>query len=96
MYYREPPEAGIGSPGPPAEGYPPEKKEDKEITDAVRAAFFLDPDLIESQYKVRTLDGIVYLSGFASTEDEMRRAVDVARGVEGVREVINEIVVRGR
>lgn len=96
MYYREPPEAGIGSPGPPAGGYPPEKKEDKEITDAVRAAFFLDPDLIESQYQVRTRDGIVYLSGFASTEDEMRRAVDVARGVEGVREVINEIVVRGR
>jgi len=96
VYYREPPEAGVGSPGPPAGGYPPERKEDKDITDAVEAAFFLDPDLAKGEFKVRTCNGVVYLSGLAQSEDEMRRAVDVARGVEGVREVINEISVRGR
>ncbi|MCL5959679.1 MAG: BON domain-containing protein [Chloroflexi bacterium] len=95
MYYREPPEAGIGSPGPPAGGYPPERKADKDITAAVEDAFFLDPDLPETQFRFRTENGIVYLSGFATSEDEMRRAVDVALGVEGVREVINEISVAG-
>ncbi len=95
MWYREPPEGGIGSEGPPELGYPPEKKEDKDITDAGRDAFFLDPDILESQFKVTTENGMVHLSGIARSEDEMTRVVDVARGVEGVREVVNQMSVRG-
>lgn len=95
MFYWVPPEGGIGSPGPPAHGYPPEKKEDKEITEAVHLAFFLDPDVDDKQFSVRTENGIVYLAGIAKTEEERRRVHDLALSVEGVREVINEVRVVG-
>ncbi|MBI2883080.1 MAG: BON domain-containing protein [Candidatus Methylomirabilis oxyfera] len=73
-----------------------EPREDKDITQAVYDAFFLDPELDRHQFKVKTVDGVVYLSGFAASDQEMQRAVDVALAVEGVKDVVNQIVVGGR
>ncbi len=96
MKYWEPPEAGVGGPepfsGPPVR----EEKEDKEISDAIRQAFFLDPDLPEKLFKVKTVDGVVHLGGFAASDEEMQRALEVALGVEGVKDVVNQVVVGGR
>ncbi|MCL5264649.1 MAG: BON domain-containing protein [Chloroflexi bacterium] len=91
MRYWVPPEAGLGGPGLPEHGYPPEKKEDKEISEAVRLALFLDPDIDEKQFSIRTEDGVVYLSGFAKSEDERQRVYNLALGVEGVHDVIDQV-----
>ena len=93
---RIPPEAGVGASGggPPAGGYPPDPRSDQQITDAVKTAFFLDPDFSERQFHVETIDGVVRLSGDVRTEDEHRRALDVVVAVEGVRRIVDELVVR--
>jgi osmotically-inducible protein OsmY len=44
---------------------------------------------------VTTYQGTVQLSGFVETQDLANRAATVARGVEGVRSVRNDIIVAG-
>ena len=43
---------------------------------------------------VETHEGVVQLSGFAKSQTEKSAAVEVAKGVKGVRSVKNEIDVR--
>jgi osmotically-inducible protein OsmY len=44
--------------------------------------------------KVNTFRGTVQLSGFVTTEEQRRQAVDIARRVEGVQEVIDNLSVK--
>jgi len=39
-------------------------------------------------------DGVVWLSGSARAQSDIDKAVEIARGTEGVREVKNELVVK--
>jgi hyperosmotically inducible periplasmic protein len=53
----------------------------------------------DHQYKyndvnVVTFKGVVQLSGFTNTKDEKNRAGDLARKVQGVKEVENNITVK--
>ena len=53
----------------------------------------------DSQYKydgvnVVTFKGVVQLSGFVNTKDQKNRAGDLARKVEGVKDVRNNITVK--
>jgi osmotically-inducible protein OsmY len=53
----------------------------------------------DSQYKygdvnVQTFKGVVQLSGFVNSRDQKNRAGDLARKVEGVRKVENNITVK--
>lgn len=43
---------------------------------------------------LEVVDGAVYLKGFVSEREQRRNAVEVARRVEGVKQVFNEIVVK--
>lgn len=91
-----PPEGGVGASGggPPAEGYPPEPRTDQDVIDAVCAAFFLDPDLSTHQFEVVSDDGVVTLRGYVRSEEERHRAIDVAGDAEGVRRVVDELIVQ--
>jgi osmotically-inducible protein OsmY len=92
--YWEPPEAGVGGGEPIAPIPDDEPRSDGEITEGVKTAFFLDPDLSGNSFEVRTKDGIVYLKGEARTEQTKRRALELARGVAGVADVRDEISLR--
>ena len=94
--YYEPPEAGVGGPEPITPVHPPDPRDDKDVTEGVKDAFFLDPDLAESQFEVETRNHIVILRGKVGSDAERRRAVQVALGVEGVEDVRDEITVAGR
>ena len=53
----------------------------------------------DTQYKypmidVKTFKGTTQLSGFVNTRDQKARAGDIAKGVEGVRNVENNITVK--
>lgn len=91
-----PPEGGVGASGggPPAEGYPPEPRTDQDIIDAVRTAFFLDPDFTTHQFEITSEDGVVTLRGFVRSEDERRRAITIVTDVQGVDRVVDELIVR--
>ncbi|MGH2459616.1 MAG: BON domain-containing protein [Chloroflexota bacterium] len=66
---------------------------DQEVMDAVRTAYFLDPDLPENAFEVLSIDRVVYLRGVVPTTDLKRRAENVAGQVTGVNRVVNELRV---
>jgi osmotically-inducible protein OsmY len=65
--------------------------DDAAITTKVKTAIFNDPDLKANEIAVETYKGVVQLSGFVASQSEANRAVEVARGVAGVRSVKNDI-----
>lgn len=68
--------------------------DDVAITSSVKARFVENRDVAASSIKVETLNGTVLLSGFAKNSVEKSTAERIAREVNGVRSVRNEIVVR--
>lgn len=65
--------------------------DDSAITTKVKAAIFNEPGLSSAEINVETFKGKVQLSGFVSSQDKINRAVEVARGVNGVQSVSNKI-----
>lgn len=68
--------------------------DDSVITTKVKAAIFNEPSLKVFQINVETFRGRVQLSGFVSTQDNINRAVEVARFVGGVKSVANDMRLR--
>jgi len=68
--------------------------DDTVITTKVKAAFAADPTVKATQVQVETFKGTVQLSGFVDSPDSARRAVELARGIKGVKSVKNDTVVR--
>lgn len=71
-----------------------EKIDDSIITTKVKAALLADSGVKSSDIGVVTRDGQVQLSGFVENQGQIDRATEVARGVEGVKNVINEMAVK--
>jgi len=68
--------------------------DDTAITTAVKGRFIDNKDVDATSIKVETLNGTVMLSGFAKNEKERTTAESIARNVNGVKSVKNEIAVR--
>jgi len=68
--------------------------DDTAISTKVKAQFVRDPVVKASQVSVETMQGVVQLSGFVDTRQEAERAAQLARNVDGVRGVKNDIIVR--
>jgi len=64
------------------------------VTAKVKAALVDDPSVSAMQVKVKTFKGVVQLSGFVDTPQQKQRAEEIARGIDGVREVQNNISVK--
>lgn len=69
--------------------------DDAAITTAVKARFIDNNDVDAASIKVETLNGTVMLSGFAKNALEKTTAESIARRVNGVKAVKNEIAIRG-
>ena len=68
--------------------------DDSIITAKVKAAIFKEPTLKSAEIKVETFKGVVQLSGFVSSRADINKAVEVARGVEGVKSVKNDMLLK--
>ena len=68
--------------------------DDTILTTKVKAAVINEPSLKSAEINVETFKGIVQLSGFVKTVAERNRAVQLARGIAGVRQVKNDILIR--
>jgi hyperosmotically inducible periplasmic protein len=68
--------------------------DDTAITTAVKARFVENKEVDAAAISVETLKGTVLLSGFAKNTNEKTTAEALARKVNGVVAVRNEIVVR--
>jgi hyperosmotically inducible protein len=67
--------------------------DDAMLTARIKARMTADGRVSPSRVDVDTLNGDVTLRGEAPTQEEKDAAVDVARKVEGVRSVSNQIIV---
>lgn len=65
--------------------------DDTVITTKVKAAIFNEPTLKSSEINVETFKGIVQLSGFVGSREDINKAVGIARGVKGVNSVKNDM-----
>jgi osmotically-inducible protein OsmY len=68
--------------------------DDKVVTTKVKAALLKDPEVKALQVNVETYKGVVQLSGFVDKQEQIPRAAEVAKGVEGVKSVKNDLIVR--
>src|SRR5450631_53843 len=65
--------------------------DDTVITTKVKAAILNEPTLKSAEINVETFKGVVQLSGFVSSSAAESTAVAVARKVEGVKSVKNDM-----
>jgi hyperosmotically inducible protein len=68
--------------------------DDSGITAKVNTALIDDPTVKARQVDVETSHGVVQLNGFVDSAAAKERATTVARSVEGVQEVHNNLVVQ--
>jgi hyperosmotically inducible protein len=68
--------------------------DDSAITTKVKSALLGDADVKGLDIKVETNKGEVQLSGFVDTQAQIDRAVSVAKGVEGVKNVDNKMSLK--
>jgi osmotically-inducible protein OsmY len=68
--------------------------DDATITTKVKAAFLHDDYIKSFDISVETFKGVVQLSGFVDNSEQKSRAGEVARGVNGVRDVKNNLTVK--
>jgi osmotically-inducible protein OsmY len=65
--------------------------DDSWITTKVKAEIFKEPSLKVTQINVETNKNVVQLSGFVDSTASMTKAVAIARSVEGVSSVKNDM-----
>ena len=68
--------------------------DDTAITTKVKAAIFNEPTLKSAEINVETFKGVVQLSGFVKSQADITKAVQVARGVVGVKAVKNDLRIK--
>ncbi|MCE2907806.1 MAG: hypothetical protein RLZZ341_923 [Pseudomonadota bacterium] len=68
--------------------------DDASITTQVKSRMLSNPDVAGTSISVETLNGTVLLSGFAKSALEKSTAERIARDVNGVKSVRNEIAIR--
>jgi hyperosmotically inducible protein len=71
-----------------------ERIDDKANSSRVRDRLSEDTQYKYDDVKVQTFKGVVQLSGFVNSRDQKNRAGDLAKKVEGVKEVENNITVK--
>jgi len=70
------------------------KVDDGIITAKVKSALLSDPDIKSLDIAVVTRNGEVQLSGFVDNQSRINHAIELARAVDGVKSVTNEMSVK--
>lgn len=65
--------------------------DDTAVTTSVKAAILNEPTLKVAEINVETFKGEVQLSGFVRSPENITTAMNIARGVRGVRSVKNDM-----
>ena len=71
-----------------------ENIEDARVTLAIKTALAKGQAVTLTRIGVKTVQGVVYLTGVVDTPDLKRRAAEIARQFEGVRRVENDLEVQ--
>jgi c(7)-type cytochrome triheme protein len=69
--------------------------DDAVITAKIKSAVLEEPSLKSAEINVETSKGTVQLSGFVRSRADINKAVEVAKGVKGVKSVKNDMILKG-
>ena len=86
--------SSVGCSSTPKQEGTGEYLDDSVITTKVKAAILNEPSLKSAEINVETFKGVVQLSGFVSSQAAATKAVEVARGVGGVKSVKNDMRIK--
>jgi len=75
---------------------PGEYFDDATITAKVKAAVLGESSLKSAEINVETMKGTVQLTGFVNSRADIDKAVQVAKGVKGVKSVKNDMILKGK
>jgi osmotically-inducible protein OsmY len=67
---------------------------DADITSAVQGRLYADHDIRGGRVDVSAENGVVTMRGMVSSEESKRQALQIAKGVEGVTDVRDELKIR--
>jgi len=81
----------VGCAGTPKTEGTGEYVDDTVITTKVKSAIFAEPTLKSAEINVETFKGTVQLSGFVNSQADVNKAIEVTRGVGGVKSVKNDM-----
>ncbi len=70
--------------------------DDSTITAKVKEKLVADPTTSAYEISVETLNGTVQLSGFVQSSAEKAQAEDIAKAVEGVKTVKNDLILKSK
>jgi hyperosmotically inducible periplasmic protein len=71
-----------------------ESIDDAATSGRVKKALSDDPEYKYPQVEVKTFKGTAQLSGFVNTRAQKSHAGDIAKNVQGVQEVVNNITIK--
>jgi len=67
---------------------------DARLTTTLRLQMMGDRGIVDINYSIDTVNGIVYLMGIAQDQAELDRVIGYARNISGVRQVVSHVVLR--
>ena len=70
--------------------------DDSVITTKVKAAVLNEPTLKSAEINVETFKGVVQLSGFVNSQEDIAKAASVAKGIKGVTSVKNDMRLKAK
>ena len=65
------------------------------VSGRIRTALIFDKEIESINYSIDTVQGSVYLMGFAQDQKELNRVIEKARTIEGVKQVVNYVKLIG-
>lgn len=68
--------------------------DDTLITTKVKAAILDEKELKSAEVNVETFKGVVQLSGFVNSQSDINKAANIARNINGVKSVKNDMRVK--
>lgn len=68
---------------------------DKWITSRLRTAITIDRGVQSINYSIDTVQGVVYLMGYAQSQTELNRVIETARTISNVKQVVSYVKFAG-
>ena len=67
---------------------------DSTITTKVKTRLALEKEIRSNNYKIETVNGVVYVIGITKSKEELSKALDLISQISGVRRVVNYVIVK--
>ena len=84
----------LGCVSSPSQPRKEQKYHDVSLTTKVYEAILDEPSLRPFDINVRTQKGVVELSGYVNSRDDMDKAIEVARKIEGIKSIKNDMQIQ--